>query len=352
MLATAIPTKFPIIWGTSAVYIRTIPTTSQIGVNAGFASLPDGFVPLNQTPVSAGGIPPFIQDMNGILNEITANDQWAQAGGQWVYDGTFSTAIGGYPKNAVLASTTLGNFWRSTADSNTTDPDGGGAANWVNFFAPVFISPTFSGTATFAGGTTIDGSGNVTARSFLNFGISFLTPSVAILSMENAFGLAAQFCYSGTNSAVAGAAIRLQSTSPQYLQFQYQGVETGAVVPSGTTAVSYTSISDARRKTKKSVYDPGDIFDRMEFWNFTWDTGEDSFGVMAQELFEIAPYLVRQGDNGSNRKVGDEGFRAWSTSMSKPLTMAFAEIKSLRERQAKIEAMLEEMQTKRNRARS
>lgn len=134
MLSSGIPAKFPIIWGASAAYINAIPTTSQIGINNGFASLPDGFVPLNQTPVAAGGVPPRIQDLNGILNELSAWSQWYQAGGPLPYDSTFQSAVGGYPKGAVVGSvTTAGTWWRSTADNNTTNPDTGGAG-WVNFF--------------------------------------------------------------------------------------------------------------------------------------------------------------------------------------------------------------------------
>jgi hypothetical protein len=131
MLASGVPTSFPIIWGASAVYIRPIPTTSQIGINNGFASLPDGFVPLNQQPVAAGGIPPYIQDMNGILNQLSAWAQWQEAGGPIVYNSTLQTAIGGYAQGAIVQSaTTLGILWMSTADNNTTNPDASGAG-WV-----------------------------------------------------------------------------------------------------------------------------------------------------------------------------------------------------------------------------
>jgi hypothetical protein len=130
MLIAAVPTKFPIPWanGAGGSYIREIPVASQIGIQNGAASLTDGFPPLCFTPVDAGGTPPFGQDMNGILNQITASSQWAQAGGQWSYDGTFSGEIGGYPEGAVLANASVvGKFWISTVDNNVTDPDTGGA---------------------------------------------------------------------------------------------------------------------------------------------------------------------------------------------------------------------------------
>jgi len=127
-----LPAKFSIPWANSAGggYVRTIPTASQIGITPGAASLTDGFPPLNFDSVLAGGVPPFGQDMNGILREITRLVRWYTAGGPISRDGTFSTAIGGYPLGAVLLATTKQRLWLSTADNNTTDPDAGGA-NWA-----------------------------------------------------------------------------------------------------------------------------------------------------------------------------------------------------------------------------
>lgn len=165
-----IPTKFPQPWGAQAGagYIRPIPNDSQIGSNPGYASLHDGFVPLNATPTGAGGIPPFIQDMNGILNEITAWDQWWQAGGPVFWDSTFATEVGGYPKGAIVHSNADANkLWINQVDGNATDPDSGGA-NWANLFAPVFLNAVFGGTTfTFSNtvAATVQGSINLGANA-------------------------------------------------------------------------------------------------------------------------------------------------------------------------------------------
>lgn len=130
-----IPVKMPSLWASSAPPqdINTIPLTSQIGINAGYASLPDGFVPLNFTPVSAGGVPVRGQDFNGVFNWISGWLQWQQAGGPVVYDGAFQAGVGGYPKGAIVQSAvTLGTFWLSTVDANLTNPDTGGAG-WFGF---------------------------------------------------------------------------------------------------------------------------------------------------------------------------------------------------------------------------
>ncbi|CCE07325.1 hypothetical protein BRAS3843_2060004 [Bradyrhizobium sp. STM 3843] len=134
MLAANVPPKFPKVWAVNAQgpFIRPIPVDSQIGINPGYASLNDGFPPLTMTPIAAGGVPPFGQDMNGILQQITEIQQWQQAGGHWQFDATFAAAIGGYPAGATLSSkVVLGRKWLSTVDNNQTDPDSAGAAGWI-----------------------------------------------------------------------------------------------------------------------------------------------------------------------------------------------------------------------------
>lgn len=128
------PARFNIPWANSAAapYIQTIPEASQIGITNCRASLTDGFPPLTFVPASAGGCPPFGKDFNGILKQITQWSRWGSAGGPVFYSSAFSTAIGGYPKGAMLQSAVLvGRVWMSTAENNTTDPDATTAANWV-----------------------------------------------------------------------------------------------------------------------------------------------------------------------------------------------------------------------------
>ena len=148
-----IPAKIPIIWGASAApgLINPIPTLSQQGVINGAASFTDGFPPLCFIALSAGGAGPFGKDFNGILNQVTANIQWNQAGGPWPYDPTFVSNIGGYPRQAMISSAaTPGLFWISTADNNSNNPDAGGA-NWIPaYLNTTFQSRTYSTAGTFS----------------------------------------------------------------------------------------------------------------------------------------------------------------------------------------------------------
>lgn len=139
MLIASVPTRIGVVWGASAggSYIHTVPVASQIGITNGAASFTDGFVPLNFVAVASGGVPPFGQDFNGVLKQITQWNQWQAAGAPVTYNSAFSTAVGGYPSGAILISSSLNKFWMSTADNNTTDPDGGSPANWVQIYGQI-----------------------------------------------------------------------------------------------------------------------------------------------------------------------------------------------------------------------
>lgn len=133
MQASNIPTKFTIPFANSAggSFKRVVPVPSQISSDPSAASFTDGFPPNTFLDVASGGTGPFGQDMNGLLNAMTAWNRWQQAGGPIKYDNTFAVAVSGYPLGAVLLSaTTAGLQWLCTADNNTTNPDTGGA-NWV-----------------------------------------------------------------------------------------------------------------------------------------------------------------------------------------------------------------------------
>lgn len=197
----SIPPKFGIPWGNSAgaSYIRSIPQGSQIGIQNCAASLTDGWPPLTFVPAAAGGCPPFGQDFNGILKQITQWSQWQAAGGPVVYDGTLSSNIGGYPKGAVLQSAVLvGRLWLSTADNNTTNPDSTTSANWTTLpgmAAPGSFTTTISTTAppgtVSANGLTVgNASSNATSRANADtyWLFSFLWTNCASCTLYNSSG--------------------------------------------------------------------------------------------------------------------------------------------------------------------
>jgi hypothetical protein len=138
---------------------NTVPVPSQAGITPGAASYNDGFPILCDTPVNEGGIPPSMQDMNGILNEATAISQWLNAGGVFTFDATFAAAVGGYPSGAQILQASGGGYWRSVIDNNSNNPDTGGSG-WVATGGAV-TPPAFSSVYAAAQQTLAVGSSKV-----------------------------------------------------------------------------------------------------------------------------------------------------------------------------------------------
>lgn len=114
------PGKITVPWATgglkNAIPANANPTTGNAGYD-------QGFPPVNMTPKVAGGIPPFGQDFNGILFEITNILRYMQAGGLPTFSSSMSTAIGGYSKGAVVIGNDGLTQFHSQVDNNTNDPN-------------------------------------------------------------------------------------------------------------------------------------------------------------------------------------------------------------------------------------
>lgn len=107
----------------------TIPTTSADDTRA---SQSLGFPPRTGLPPEAGGVPPQLSDMNGLLYLLSGVDRWIAAGGRFPFDNAFATneLINGYPLGAVLpGADALGDFI-SIAEGNQANPNTVGTG-WV-----------------------------------------------------------------------------------------------------------------------------------------------------------------------------------------------------------------------------
>lgn len=126
---------------------NTIPVDSSTTTDSnGVATFDKGFPPITMQPLSAGGKPPTGQDMNGILNAITVQQQWQNAGGSFPFDSSFAGALSGYPAGAVIPSSDFYGFWQNTADGNSTNPESvtGALTGWVprSFYGSSAVSVT------------------------------------------------------------------------------------------------------------------------------------------------------------------------------------------------------------------
>ena len=186
-MSISTPTKITVPFANTGSK-NTIPVPSQISVTPGAASYTDGFPPLTMTPKASGGVPPFGQDMNGILYAITQAVQYSQAGGTFSYDSTYASAVGGYPAGAVVMATDYSGFWINTTANNTSDPEALGAG-WVPYYqtSGSLVSVSSSNvtlTALQAGKALIRISGSLTT----NLNIIFPTWVKEWLVVNNASG--------------------------------------------------------------------------------------------------------------------------------------------------------------------
>lgn len=220
-------------------YIRPIPAASQIGTQNGAASLADGFPPLTFLSVNAGGVPPFGQDMNGILQQITAGVQWEQVGGQPSYNATYANAIGGYPNGAVLQSADGTGFWRSAVDNNTTAPDAG-PASFTGSISGTTLTVTAVASGTVQVGQVLSGTGITAGTQILALGtgtggngtytvsISETVSSTTITATGGANWLPGSF-YGSTSVALTNANVTLSATQSSKNIIFFTGTLTGNV---------------------------------------------------------------------------------------------------------------------------
>lgn len=105
----------------------------------GRADIQTGFPEITMRSATKGGVPPWGQDHNGILNKITEAIQWTQSGGLPVYDQTLSNKIGGYPKGCVLGSSKYGYVsYISMTEGNRNNPELGTTQSdfWIDETKP------------------------------------------------------------------------------------------------------------------------------------------------------------------------------------------------------------------------
>lgn len=98
---------------------NVIPDPEYSDPSINNATMQKGFPNITMVPEQAGGKPPQGQDFNGILNLITEHLKFYSSGGQFRFDATFASLIGGYPKGSVLQNDTGEITYISLVDNNT-----------------------------------------------------------------------------------------------------------------------------------------------------------------------------------------------------------------------------------------
>ncbi|CAH0178592.1 hypothetical protein SRABI106_01048 [Rahnella aquatilis] len=124
---------------------NSIPTDSSSTTDSsGAATFDKGFPPVTMIALTAGGIPPSGKDFNGIFYSVSLQQQWQNAGMSYPFSSDFATAVSGYPKGAMIPSSTFTGQWLNLNDSNIIAPESsiGASTGWVpiNNYGTTLIS--------------------------------------------------------------------------------------------------------------------------------------------------------------------------------------------------------------------
>lgn len=98
--------------------INEIPESPRPNDEPQQATWTTGFPLVTMTYPAAGGLPPFGQDMNGVLNAISSHIAFTGSGGQYKWSSDYVAAKGGYAQGSVVQSDDGLMAYVSTIDNN------------------------------------------------------------------------------------------------------------------------------------------------------------------------------------------------------------------------------------------
>ena len=124
------PSRIPQAWAADGDY-NVIPATDA---GTGLSSWEEGFPPETQTPITAGGVPPRRQDMNGALNAVSKELLWYQQGGLWTYNAQTNYEVG----NEVLQNGSLYYCIRANGPGSTVKSPANDTAE--TYWKPIIFS--------------------------------------------------------------------------------------------------------------------------------------------------------------------------------------------------------------------
>lgn len=101
--------------------INVIPDERPSGAAPQLASWSLGFPLITMTYPGAGGLPPFGQDMNGVLNAISQHTVFLGGGGQYKWSSAYVMAFGGYSLGSIVQANDGLNSYVSLINNNSDD---------------------------------------------------------------------------------------------------------------------------------------------------------------------------------------------------------------------------------------
>ena len=168
----------------------------------------------------------------------------------------------------------------------------------------------------------IDSSGNVL--------VGTTTTDIAQATTETGIVLNNGGWYEGSRDGGTVGYFNRLSNNGEILSFRKDGTTVGSISVTGS-ATSYNTSSDERLKENiADSADAGSKVDAIQIRQFDWkaDGSHQDYGVIAQELLEVAPEAVSEGDTEEDMMGVD---------YSKLVPMLIKEVQTLRNRVAQLE---------------
>ena len=131
----------------------------------------------------------------------------------------------------------------------------------------------------------------------------------------------------------------------QLIRFASNTGGIGTVTNAANVAVAYNTTSDKNLKTLVGTRENGDLFDLVEWNEFTWNKAPQigvQVGVFAQDIQKLIPNVVAEGRG----VLGDEDYEPWQVNYTGLVPYLGAEVKSLRARVVLLEARLTALENK------
>lgn len=259
-MSLSVPSKISTPFADNGIK-NTIGEHPVLGQATNKATYEIGFPSVTMTPKSAGGLPPFGRDMNGILYNVTTEIQYRQAGGRYPYDSSFASAIGGYNKGAVVQRADLLGSWVSQVNNNATSPENS-SADWQPEGASIYSFSVLNANVTLTNAQaahpvlvvtgTLTANVSVILPAFLktwavvdnsnhaSYSLSFKTANGTGVSLKTAVE---QIVCDGTNILRVGADPSMLIPTGMIVPFTGTAIPAGYLVANGQ-AVSRTLYAD------------------------------------------------------------------------------------------------------------
>lgn len=255
--------------------------------------------------------------------------------------------------NLLLGTTASKNRLTVSAGSNTNSPtlgSAGGIAYFSNSDPSYglnvgnsaadghvwFQAQRTDGTATAYNITLNEAGGNVMVGTTTSFGKFSVFGTSGFNADSNAAisGSGAHKFRGAAGTTTISTYDYLNYTAMQFIRDNGNPTNTVGSITCTDGSTSYNTSSD--RRLKKDVIpapDAGAIVDSIEIISHGWKSNDTivPFGVIAQDLNEVAPQAVHAGDDG------EEIDSVWGVDYSKLVPMLIKEVQSLRARVAQLE---------------